>query len=162
MAETHELMQDLLPTRSEKRRVGRTLGLGESTIYKWCQDPEGPSGRPNPIDYLDTLLDHGRLHHPDAALAVVQYFEQRNVRALAKQAAGLSITQLLTTIQPTSEKEAVEAIQALSGALRQLLQGGACDLPRLLREVEEAERQMRTAAVMIRGLMDAASNQGED
>lgn len=151
---TYEIMKAALPTREEKKRVMRTLGFqGDATAYKWCEDPDG-SGRTNPIDVMDVILDHCRLHHPDVAVQIVQHFEAGNLRALGRKAAGLTITQLVTSLQPGGEKEAMEAIKALSTAVRQLVLEETADLDALLREVEECERQMKMAAVMIRAVRD--------
>ena len=156
---TYELMKRAMPTREEKRRIMRLLGFsGEHTAYKWCEDPEG-SGRPNPIDYLDVILDHCRLHHPDVALAIVQHFEAGNLRALGRRAAGVSVEQLLTSLQPSGEKEAMEAIRALSTAVRELVLHNTADLDAALREVEECERQMKMTAVMIRAVRDEQRRQ---
>lgn len=155
MTPTHELVKACIPTREDKRRVMRQLGLNsESTLYKWTEDPEG-SGRPNPIDYMDVILDHARLYHPDAALAVVQHFDAANHRALGRQAAGVSTAQLLAQLQPGSEKEAHEAVAAFSAALLQVVVRGTCDLRALLQEVEEGERQLKAAAVMLRAAVEA-------
>lgn len=150
---THELMQAIVPTREEKRRLGRALGLGESIIYKWCADPEG-AGRPNPFDHVEEILDHARLHHPAKAVAIEQRIVTGNLRAFGRRAAGLSSLQAVSSLQPGSEKEALEAVRALSSALRDLALDGDCDLDSLIREIEEAERQFRMAAVMIRAVRD--------
>lgn len=153
--ETFELVRAAVPTRAEKRRVARTLGYSdESTLYKWSEDPDG-SGKRNPIDCVEILLDHALLHHPDAALAIVQHLEARCARALGRRGAALPLPELLVVVQPASERESLEAVGALSSALRQIVLSGSCDAPELLREVEEAERAMHRTAVMLRAAIEA-------
>ncbi len=155
MAQRFELRRAVTPTREEKRRLARAMGLAdESLVYKWAEDPDG-SGRPNPIDKLEIIMDHALLHHPDAALAIAQHLETRITRALSRAASGLSRAQLVTQLQPATEKEAIEAVRAFGRSLVQLVATGDCDLPDLLREVEEGERQLKAASVMIRGVIQA-------
>lgn len=149
----HELMQAIVPTRQEKQRLGRALGLGESIIYKWCADPEG-AGRPNPFDHTDVILDHARLHHPEMATEVEGRIVRGNLRAFGRRAAGMTSLQAVAALQPGSEKEALEAVRALSSALRELALTDDCDLDALIREIEEAERHFRMAAIMIRAVRD--------
>jgi len=152
---THELMKECMPTRQEKQRLAKFLGLGESLMYKWCEDPEG-SGRPNPLDQLEVLLDHARLNHPHVVFAITHRIVQANARSIGRGATAMPVRDLLSTLQPAAEKETAEALHALSGAIRAILMGGTADLSSLLREVEDAERELKRARVMIAAAVDAA------
>jgi hypothetical protein len=155
MAATFELMRAAMPTRDDKRVVQRQLGYkNDSLIYKWCEDP-GKSGRPNLVDNVDVVLDHARLHYPDAAIAIIQHFEAGNVRVLTRRAGQTPIPQLISTLQPGVEKEALESVSAFSSAFRQIIASGRCDLHAVLKEVEESERQARAAASIIRAAIVA-------
>lgn len=155
MTPTHQLMQAALPTRQEKRRVARALGFkGETQIYAYCEDPDG-SGRANPIDKVEIILDHALIHHPDAALAIVQRLEGKCVRALSARATALPLAELLVCLQPGAEREALDVVQAFSTALRQVALGGDCDRLALLRQIEEAEREMTRVATMLRAANEA-------
>jgi hypothetical protein len=160
MKASHQLMQAAIPTRHEKRRVARALGFkGESQVYAFCEDPDG-AGRPNPIDKIEVILDHALVHHPDAALAIVQRLEAKCVSALSARATALPLADLLVVLQPEAEREALDAVRAFSTAMRQMVLGGDCDQTALLREVEEAERQMSRVATMLRAVIEADSTTG--
>ena len=149
MRQTWELMRACLPTREDKQRVRRLLGLkNDSSLYKQCEDP-GRSGRPNIIDKIDILLDHARLFYPEAAAALIQHFDAGNIAALTRNVGTIPIAQLLAALQPNAEKEAIESVTAFSAGLRQLLTTGKVDLHKLLTEVEENERQAKAVAVIL-------------
>lgn len=154
--QTYELLNAMVPTRQEKRRIGEARGYAgkhpEDTIYKECEDPDG-SGRPNPLDELLLYVNHALVHHPDAALTTAQFLMHHVEGSLAAAARTLPLSQLILRYQPTGEKESMEAARALSAALRQMVLGGAADGPALLREVEEAERELSKVAVMLRASM---------
>ncbi|HEX8276052.1 MAG TPA: hypothetical protein VF615_25670 [Longimicrobiaceae bacterium] len=155
MTPTHQLMQAAVPTRHEKRRVARALGISsESLFYAFCEDPDG-SGRPNPIDKIEVILDHALVHHPDAALAIVQRLEARCVHALSARATALPLADLLVSLQPDAEREAMDTVRAFSTAIRQVVLGGDCDRDALLQEITEAERELKRVGVMLRAAIEA-------
>lgn len=161
MKRTFELMRMALPAREDKRRVARALGLkSEALIYKWCEDPDG-SGRPNLIDKLDVILDHARVHHPHAALAIEQHISAGNALAFGRIETG-SARELVLRVQPGVEKEVTEAVQAFTRALRQLAADQQTDLRLLLKEVQDAERELGRTAVMIRALIQAEEEAAGD
>lgn len=152
---TYELMKACLPTRTEKRKIAAQLRRkDESIIYKWCEDPDG-SGRPNPLDMLESILEHARIYHPIAAYAVVNRLIRGNAAAASRTSTALPIQDLVTRLQPLSEKEAMEAIREFSRALRDLLQGETVDLRTLVKEVDEAMRQFQYVQDMLRAVIDA-------
>ncbi len=155
---TFELVQMAVPTREEKKRLARLVGLSESLIYKWCEDPDG-SGRSNPLDGTEAILEHARLFHPDAALAITQHFEAGNRAAIGRRSAGVPLLALVTDLQPATERELHEALCAFTAALRQLLASGKCDMRVLAREVEDAERQLSMVGVMVRAAIEAEERQ---
>lgn len=152
---THELMKACMPTREEKRRIGKMLGLSEATLYKWCEDPD-LSGRTNPLDQLEVLLDHARLWHPAAAFAIATRITTGNARSVGKQALGLATHELLVEVQPAAEKELTEALHALTSALRNQLMGQATDLGVLLQEIADAEHELERARHLITAAIEAA------
>lgn len=153
---THELMNACMPTRAEKQRMAKLFSVGERVMYSWCEDPDG-SGRPNPLDQLEVLMDHARLYHPAAAFAIASRLTTGNARSVGKQARGLHTPELLLEVQPAAEKELTEALHALSRALRAELAGTSVDLVATLREIEEAERELERA----RHLLTAAITEAE-
>lgn len=157
MQPTHELMKACMPSREEKQRLAAMFGVGERVMYSWCEDRDG-SGRPNPLDHLEILLDHARLYHPAAAFAIVSRLLAGNARAVGKQAHGLALRDLLLDVQPAAEKEMSEALQALTASLRTCLTGDPTDLRRLQKELAEAEQELERA----RHLISAAIAQEED
>jgi hypothetical protein len=143
-------MQQAVPTRHEKRRVARNLGYkSEGPLYAMCEDPDG-AGRPNLIDKMDILLDHARVHHPDAAIAIVQYLQAGNSQVIGERGRCLKVLELVVVQQPRAAKETTEAAAAYAEAMRQGHLSGHCDGEVLLREVEEAERAMHEAAAQLR------------
>ncbi len=152
---TWELMKALVPTRPEKKKIAGALRLkDESLVYKWCEDPDG-SGRPNPIDKVELLLEHALLLHPMAAFALMNRFKRLFSHAARRASGDLPIQNLVATLQPLSEKEAMEAISEFSRTLRDLVIGEEVDLERLLKEVDEAMRQFQHAGEMLRAAIEA-------
>ncbi len=146
---THEMMQACMPTRSEKSRIARAFGYkSESSTYKWCEDPDG-SGRPNPLDQLELILDHARLYHPAAAFAIGARIMSGNARAVGGKALGRAPVDLLTDIQPAVEAETTEALHALTAALRRLCLGQGPELAAVKTEVDEAIHELQRAQAML-------------
>ncbi len=155
---THVLMANAVPTRLEKRRLAAALGLkSESQVYAYCEDQEG-SGRPNPIDKVDAVLNHALVHHPDAALAIISHFESRAQRILGERGSALPVLDLVATLQPVVAKEGTEAVLALSEALRQGVLSGRCSPDDLLREVQEGERTLKYARTLIEAAIASATD----
>lgn len=152
---TYALMKACMPTTEDKLRIARTVGKGKSLIYKWTEDPLG-SGRPNPLDTLEVILDHARLNHPHAAFAIAHRITAGNARVVSAAAHGISTTALMQNVQAGVEKEATEALHAFTAAMRRMLLGGEVDLDKLLKEVEEAESEMERARLLIAGQLEVA------
>jgi hypothetical protein len=152
---TFELLDQLAPTKYEKKRIADLRGYKSvNSIWQECEDPER-SGRRNCFDEVLIYVDHALIHHPDAALALAQHLSNYVRGALAAAAGALPVGQLILKLQPTSEKESMEAVSALSTALRQMVLGGSADSEPLLREIEEAGRELDKMAVMLRASMRA-------
>lgn len=144
MRSNHELLDDCIPTREEKRKIARVLRYSnEVPIYKWCSGE-----RRSPMDVVDEILDHARLYHPTAAIAVVDHFNQDNARTVGGFV-GTNL-QLVTSIQASTEQKALDVVAALSAAMRDLLATGTADLKAVLHGVEECQQQTHLAATMLR------------
>lgn len=155
--QTFELLDQLAPTKYEKQRIAGMRGYKSvNSIFQECEDPER-SGRRNCYDEVLIYIDHALVHHPDAALAAAQHLSNYVRGSLAAAAQALPISQLILKLQPTSEKESMEAVGALSTALRQMVLGGSADSESLLREIEEAGRELDKMAVMLRAAMQSAA-----
>jgi hypothetical protein len=156
--QTYEILNAMVPTRLEKRRIAEARGYrSESAIYQDCEDPERPGGRRNCFDEVLLYVDHALVHHPDAALAAAQFLTGYVEGSLAAAAGALPVDQVILRHQPSAEMEGLEAVRALSTALRQMVLGGAADTPALLREIEEAAREFNRLVVMLRAAVEADS-----
>lgn len=154
---THELIQACMPTRQEKQRMAKLYGVSERLMYMWSEDPDG-SGRPNPLDHLEILLDYARAYHPAAAFAIATRIQMGNARAAGQQARGRTTRELLLEVQPGAEKELTEALHALTSTLRTYLTGDPENLPALLKELEEAEHELEHARYLITAAIAAAED----
>jgi hypothetical protein len=154
---SHELMRRVAPNRVERARLGRQLGIASESLMYAFGAPAAPvgSGRPNPIDKMDAVLEHARHHHPDVAEQIVQRFAAGNAAALAERGRALRVMDTVVTLHPEITREAMDAVVAVGEALRQGMLTGGCDAESVLRELEECERAARRAAAVLRASITA-------
>lgn len=153
MKQTHELIRALMPTSESKTIIGKRLSKSRSQLYKWEADPMATkSSASNPLDVIETILEHARVHHPAAAIEVEEWVREGNRIAIARAVRPLPLAHLLTEHASHTEMEIYEALTAVNNITRRLLVNEAPNLDAAIKELQEA----RTAMDHLQRMLEAA------